>query len=343
MLAGQPPDVWAGHRRRRRLDLIRMVALRSALIIPIVLLVSLGVFALAAVSPFDPLVAYLGDRFQRVGAADRLELAQALGLDTPWWTAWTTWLGGLVSGDFGHSRVFGQSVAQVVAERLPWTLLLSGGALLVASAGGLGLGLLSGLRPGAVVDRVVEGGALTIQAVPPYVLSLATILVFALGLGWFPAGGARPVGTLGPHVSPGALLHHATLPMLVLGISQTPWLLLAVRSATRSALASDPVRAAVTRGLPWPTVVRGHVLPQALVPLLALLGVRLPELVVGAVLVEEIFAWPGIAAAIVAAARALDLPLLAFLTVASTVLVLTGSLLADLAHAALDPGLSIDG
>lgn len=320
-----------------------MVALRGALIVPIVLLVSVGIFALAAISPFDPLVAYLGDQFQRVGVADRLELARTLGLDTPWWTAWTAWLASLATGDLGHSRVYGQSVAQVVAQRLPWTLVLSGGALLVASLGGLGLGMLAGLRPRTAFDRVVERGTLTIQAVPPYVLSLATILIFALGLGWFPAGGARPVGTAGASVSPGTLVHHLTLPMLVLGISQMPWLLLAVRSATRSALVSDPVRSAVTRGLPWRMVLRGHVLPQAVVPLFALLGVRLPELVVGAVLVEEIFAWPGIASAIVAAARALDLPLLAFLTVASTVLVLLGSLLADLAHAALDPRLDVDG
>lgn len=333
---------WAQRRRRRRADLGRLVVRRLLLVVPIAVVVSIAVFALSALSPFDPLAAYLGDRYQRMSPQDRAELTRALGLDASWWTAWTTWATGLLGGDLGASRVFGQPVTQVLGERVPWTLLLSGGALLLASVTALWAGIAAGLRPGRALDRIVERISVLLQAVPPFVLSLGFITVFALGLGWFPAGGATDPRSTGP-VSTVSVMHHLALPMLVLGLSQVPWLALAVRESTRTALGSDPVRAAVARGLPWRTVIRGHVLPPALVPLLPLLGVRLPEVVVGAVLVEEVFAWPGIAAAFVASAQQLDFPLLAFLTVASTVLVLLGSLLADVAHAALDPRVATDG
>lgn len=134
-----------------------------------------------------------------------------------------------------------------------------------------------------------------------------------------------------------SLARHLALPALVLALSQLPWIVLALRASVTSALGSDAVRGAVARGLPWRTVVRGHVLPVSLAPLVTLLGARLPELIVGAVLVEEVFAWPGLAAALVAAAQQLDFALLALLTVVTTAAVLLGSLLADVAYLALDP------
>ena len=308
-------------------------------LVPLLVLVSMGVFILADASPFDPLLAYLGDRYQLASAEQRAEMAGALGFDQGWWAGWTAWAGDLARGDLGYSRGYRMPVADVLSTRLPWTLLLSACGLAVAAVGGLGLGLLAALRPGSWIDRAAHTLAVFVQAVPPFVLALVTVTVGALTLGWFPAGGAT--GVTG-HSGLLEVAHHLVLPALVLGVSQIPWLLLTVRAETTTALASDAVRAAVARGLPWRRVVTGHVLPVSLAPLVTLLGLRLPELIVGAVLVEEVFAWPGLAAGFVASAQRLDLPLLALLTVGSTALVLLGSLLTDVAYLYLDPRVRAD-
>lgn len=329
----------AGRRHRRRREIRGLVGRRLLWTVPLLVVISLGLFVLADASPFDPLVGYLGDRYQFTSTTQREAITAALELDQGWWAAWTAWVGDLLRGDLGHSRAYAMPVATVVAERLPWTLLLSASGLVIAVVLGLVGGLAAAFRPGSLVDRAAEGLAVVAQAVPPFVLALAAVVVGSLTLGWFPAGGARPI--VG-EATWAAVAHHLVLPALVLGVSQTPWLLLTVRAEATAALASDPVRGAVARGVAWAQVIRGHVLPMALAPLVTLVGVRLPELIVGAVLVEEVFAWPGLAAALVTSARTLDLPLLAFLTLASTALVLLGSLLADVAYLLIDPRVRAD-
>lgn len=333
------PSLVTARRRRRRREIGGLIGRRAALLLPLVVVLSAGVFLLADLSPFDSLLGYLGDRYRFATPEQRAALTEALQLDRAWWVAWASWLSDVTRGDFGQSRSYAMPVLSVVGQRLPWTLLLSAAGLLIALTLGLLGGLAAALRPGSLIDRAAHALALLTQAVPPFVLSMVAIAVGSLALGLFPAGGAFPV-TGG--ATPASVLHHLALPALVLGVSQTPWLLLSVRTEVTSALASDAVRAAVARGIPWPRVVTGHVLPTCLAPLVTLLGVRLPELVVGAVLVEEVFAWPGLAAALVTSARTLDLPLLAFLTLASTVLVLLGSLAADVAYLVLDPRVRVD-
>ena len=321
--------------RAARLGQMAGLAGRRALVaLPVVVLVSMGVFALAAVSPFDPLAAYLGDQYERATPAQRAELTRALGLDQGWWAAWTTWVGGLLHGDLGQSRVFGQPVAQVVAERLPWTLLLSGVALAVATVVGVGLGLAAGLRPASLLGRSFTATAVALQSVPPFVLALTAIAGLSLGLHWFPTGGATVPGQ---PVTLASLARHLALPALVLALSQLPWIVLALRSSVTSALGSDAVRGAVARGLPWRTVVRGHVLPVSLAPLVTLLGARLPELIVGAVLVEEVFAWPGLGQVTVQAILARDFMIVQGVVLLGAFVTVLLNLLSDLLYSLVDP------
>lgn len=319
--------------------IVRLVLRRSLWGIALVVAVSAGVFALAAVSPFDPLVSYLGARYQATTPAQLESLRAALGLDGGWWSGWTGWWADLARGDAGFSRSHAQPVAEVVAERLPWTLLLSGAGFVVALVVGAVTGIWSGLRPGSWLDHLISGVAVVVQAVPPFVLAMATIVIFSVGLGWLPGGGAAPVAG---QATAGTVALHLVAPALALGLGQAPWLALSLRESVVGALGSDPVRGALVRGVPWPRVVRAHVLPVSFAPFVALLGARLPELVVGAVLVEEVFAWPGIAAATVEAARSLDMALLAALACLTTAVVLVGSLLADIAYLLLDPRVEID-
>ncbi|NKR97306.1 ABC transporter permease [Prescottella equi] len=317
-----------------------MVLRRIAFAGPLLVAVSAGLFALASLSPFDPLAGYLGDRYLTTSDADRARLADELGLHDPWWTTYGHWVRGLLSGDLGVSRSFGQPVATVIAERLPWTLLLACLGLGLAIAASFVLGVWSGARPGGLPDRVVTPLASVVQATPPFVLSLGAVAVFALSLGWLPVAGLTDAGA---DPTFGQVAEHLVLPVIVLAVSQVPWLTMSVRQSVRDAIGSDAVRGARARGIPERTILLRHVVPLALGPFVTVIGLRLPEIIVGAAIVEEVFSWPGIAGAVVTSARELDFPLLAALTVGTTLIVLIGSLLADVTLALLDPRVTADG
>ena len=326
-------------RRRRGRGIARMIIRRALFAVPLTIATSLVLFALASRSPFDPLAGYLGDRYLTMSTADKQRVATELGLDTPWWQQWATWVGHAVTGDLGYSRTYAQPITAVLVERGPWTLLLSGAALAAAIVIALAAGIWAGLHPRGRLDRAVAASTTVVQAVPPFVLSLGAVAVFAVSLRWLPVAGLTDPGA-DPTV--GQVARHLTLPAAVLTLSLLPWLVHSLRQSVRSAAESDAVLGARARGLPESIVVSRHLLPVALGPFTTVIGLRLPELLVGAAIVEEVFSWPGLAGSLVTAARELDFPLLAALTIGTTWLVLAGSLLADIAHALLDPRVADD-
>nr|BFF00086.1 ABC transporter permease [Streptoalloteichus tenebrarius] len=332
------PSRAAGRSRARAVA--ALVGRRLLFAVPVLVLVSGAVFALGALSPFDPVKQYYGVQIFNASREDVERVRAELGVDDPVIVQFGRWAGGLLTGDPGNSRSFRQPVADVVGERLPWTLLLVGVALVVAVLLALLLGVAAAWRQGGWLDRVVTAVGHALEGVPPFVLALGAIAVFALGLGWLPVAGLSDAGA---EASAGQVARHLVLPALVLGISQSPWLVLHVRQSLLAALAEDHVTGARARGLAERVVVLRHALPTALLPFVALVGARVPELVTGAVLVEEVFSWPGVASAVVKAALAVDFPLLAALTLLATVAVLLGSLLADVASALLDPRVATDG
>lgn len=318
--------------RRMRLAL-RLLAIRTAIAVPVTAAVSLAMFAVASMSPFDPLAAYLGANYQRATPSQREAMRAAYDLDQPWWQAWWHWIGNAVQGDLGWSSTQSQAVTTVLAERLPFTLLLSGTALLLAATLAILLGCVAGMRRGWV-DRACSALAVVFASVPPFVVSLGLVTVFAVALRWFPTSGARPPGG---EYSAAGMLAYLTLPLIALVCSQIPWLLLTTRAAVIDACASDAVTAARARGVHgWP-LLRGHIAPVSVLPTFALLGTRLPELIAGAAIVETVFGWPGVAAVLVDSAAALDFPLLAALTTGAAAAVLLGSALSDAAAVAIDP------
>lgn len=321
--------------KRDNLDgLGRMVAMRTAIIAATTVLVSFAMFGLAALSPFDPLASYLGTTYAELTESERADVAAAIGADLPWWRQWFDWAAGVITGDLGYSRTFGRPVADVLAERLPWTILLSSTGLTVAVAAAVVLGLWAGRRPGGLVDRVIVALGVFLAATPSFIYALGVVLVFAVTLRVIPAGGAAPIGEQPSLASIGPYL---IAPALVLAVTQLPWPLLAVRQATVEAIGSDAVENARARGVPAGVVLRRHAAPMSLMPLVTLVGGRLSELVVGAVIVEAVFGWPGLAEATVASAKDVDFPLLAVTTVLTTVLVMGGSLVSDVAYKILDP------
>ncbi|MEU7632186.1 ABC transporter permease [Nocardia sp. NPDC049220] len=317
-----------------------MITLRLSTLVPVLVFVSAGLFAAAAVSPFDPLVGYLGSRYETTSEADKTVLAETLGFGDAWYQHYGHWIRALCGGELGTSRSYRQPVAQVLTDRLPWTMLLVTVGMSVAVVVAVTVGVWTGIRRGGVVDRATAAACVAVQGLPPFVLSLAAIAVFAVGLGWLPPAGSTDAGT---DADVEQVTRHLLLPATVLAISQLPWLLLAVRESVSTNRGEDFVAGAVARGIDAKTVTRCHIVPVSLAPFVTILGVRLPEIVVGAVLVEEVFAWPGIAGAFTRSAQDLDMPLLAVLTVGATAAVMLGSLLADIACVLLDPRVRADG
>lgn len=324
---------------RRRTALPRVISRRIALLPLITVTVTLGVFALAALSPLDPLDAYLSGQSAALNEQQRSEISGHLGLDQPWWAAWWQWLTAALGGDLGQSMSYRQSVAQVVLDRLPWTILLSGTGLALALAISLGCGTWAGLHRGAAVDRVISLVAQLLQTVPPFVLGMGAIAVGAVALKLLPSGGLTDPGE---GVRAESLARHLVLPTAIFALSQLPWLVLGLRETIVHAVEADSIRAARLRGLARRTIIVRHILPSSAPPFIALVATRLPELVAGSVIVEAVFAWPGIGTAMVQAAQRLDLPLLCLLTVAITTMVLLCGLLADVLYVVLDPRVDDD-
>lgn len=214
----------------------------------------------------------------------------------------------------------------------------------VAFAGALLLGIVLGTaaawRQGGWLDRAVTAGSYVLEAAPVFWLGLGALYVFAVALRWLPGGGLTDAGAA---LDAGQLARHLILPAAVLAVSQAPWFVLFVRQTLLEALTEDYVLGARSRGLPERTVVLGHALRTALLPFLTLLGARVPELITGALLVETVFSWPGIAKATVDAALNVDFSLLAALTLLATAAVLVGNLLADVLYALADPRVGLDG
>lgn len=320
------------------MEAVRLLGIRCAVAVPLIVAISAAIFLIASLSPFDPLAAYLGANYQFADEAQRAAMRAAYDTDMPWWQAWWQWMSGLTRGDMGWSSTQSQPVATVLAERLPFTLLLSGAAMLTAAVVAIVAGCVAGMRSGGVIDRLCTGVAVVFAAVPPFVVSLGLVMVVAVGLRWLPASGAAAPGA--PYSAAGVLMH-AILPWVALTVSQIPWLLLTTRAAVVASAQSDAVRGARARGVHGWALLRNHVAPVSVLPMLALLGTRLPELIAGAAIVETVFGWPGMAAVLVESAAALDFPLLAALTVGAALAVLAGSALSDAAAVAIDPRVRI--
>ncbi|GGS94880.1 ABC transporter permease [Streptomyces daghestanicus] len=313
----------------------RLTGRRALSAAPVLAGVTFGVFALAAASPFDPVKAYAGTAALGADQETLDRLRANLGADEPFVTRWWEWLTAALGGDLGHSGVLRQPVAQVITERLGWSALLCATAFTAAVLTGTVLGVLAARRPGSLLDRAVTSLAYVLEAAPVFWTGLLAVWLFALEWPLLPAGGLTD--TAAGHVTPAQVASHLVLPASVLAVSQLPWFTLYVRQGVGDALAEDPVRGARARGLGEATVLLGHALRSGLLPVLTLIGSRVPELITGALLVETVFSWPGIASATVEAATAVDFPLLAALTTLATAAVLAGNLLADLLYGLFDP------
>ncbi|MFG3697703.1 ABC transporter permease [Micromonospora sp. NPDC047620] len=327
--------------RRRRLAGVGAVVRRRLLVaVPILAATSVGMFALGAASPIDPAHQYAGAAAFTTSEENLAQIRANWGVDDPLPVQYLRWVGNLLQGDLGWSTSRHEPVTSVLAARAGWTLLLVGAALALVLVASLLLGTLAAYRRGGWFDRALRAGAYAVQSMPVFWIGLAAIALFALTLGWLPAGGLTDVTAT--TTDPADVARHLVLPVTVLAVAQAPWFVLFIRDAVAESLRDDHVLAARARGLPGRTVLFGHALRTALLPFLTLVGTHLPELIGGAVLVETVFSLPGLGAVTVQGALGSDFPLLAATTLATTVVVLAANLATDLAYSAADPRVRLD-
>lgn len=291
--------------------------------------VSTVVFALVHFIPGDPIRNSLGTRFnQQLYDQKRAEA----GLDRPIVEQYLRWMGNALRGDLGTSFRNNRPVTAVVLERLPATLSLALAALLIAVLIALPVGILSAVRSGSKLDYAATAASQVGVSIPDFWAGIMYILLFSLTLSWLP-----PSGYVSPFEDPVEWLRHLVLPALTVGLVSGSILTRFVRSAVLEAMNQDYVRTATAKGLSRGQVVRRHVLPNAAIPIVTVVGLQLGFMLGGVVVVETIFAWPGIGRLALTAVEDRDYTVLqgAVLYLAVTFLVI--NLLVDILYVALDP------
>ena len=306
-------------------------------VVPVFALVVTGAFLLLESAPGDAVDAYLagiggGD------AAQRAALRADFGLDQGPIARFAAYAGALLRLDLGWSTAFERPVLSVVLERLPNTLLLMGLATGMALSLGSALGILCGARPGSLRDRAISLAAIAIYAMPGFWLGLVLIVAFSVERRWLPSGGIESVASGLTGLDRALdIARHLVLPVLALGLVYTALYLRLMRDGMAELWAQDFVRAARARGMTGTRLVLRHVARNALLPVVTMLGLQSAAMLGGSVVIESVFAIPGLGRLASEAVARRDTPLLLGVMLLSAVVVMLVNLLVDLAYALLDP------
>jgi peptide/nickel transport system permease protein len=313
----------------------RFLARRCLQALPLLLVISVLVFLLIHAAPGGPLAMYLAN--PNVRAEDIERLRRALGLDRPLWIQYWSWLAAFVRGDWGYSFSDGRPVLTRVAERLPATIELSAVSLVGALIMTLPIGVASGIRRGRWLDRATTAIATVGISLPAFWFGLFLQIAFSTGLGWLPSSGRSTPGDgdVFDHVQ------HLVLPASVLIVVQAAAWSRYLRGSVIDTLSEPFVAAARARGIPRRQVLLRHVLRNAIGPVLAVVMVDAALLVSGAVVTESVFAWPGIGSLFTEALARRDYTVLMALLMLTSTAIVALNLIADLAHALVDPRVAL--
>jgi len=307
---------------------------RLAQSVVLLLLVSAIVFALVHAAPGGP--ALLNQ--PEMDPAQAKAMAQQLGLEDPIPLQYVRWARHVLAGDLGKSYQHSLPTGQLVRDRIPNSLLLSGAAMALAVLLALPLGTISAVYRYSLLDYVATVTAFLGVSIPVFWLAILVIILFSVTLGWLPSAG---MVTVGVPFAFGDLLWHLIMPATVLSTFPLAQLTRYVRASMVEVLAQDYIRTARAKGLAEVIVLRRHALKNALIPMLTVLGVLVPRLLGGAVITETIFAWPGLGRLAVDAAITRDYPVIMGVTLLVSVLVIASNLVTDLLYVAVDPRISL--
>lgn len=312
----------------------RYIVRRVLLMLPLLLVVSLIVFTLIHSAPGDPAAFFVpeGEPDPKVREAVRRDL----GLDQPLPIQYALWLRKAVVGDFGLSFRYQQPVMGLITERMPATFQLQGLAILLAIVISLPVGIISALRAGSVIDRTATVTTLFGLSMPEFWSALMLLLLFSLNLGWLPSTG------MGQDKEFPQRATHYVLPALVLAFTYIAYYTRFAKTSMLEVIRQEYMTTARAKGLNESLVIVRHGLKNALIPLITIVGLSLPRLLGGSIIVESIFAWPGIGRLGLEAVLKRDYPVIMALTMVTTVVVLVLNLLIDIIYVIVDPRITFE-
>lgn len=321
----------------------RFILGKMVKLVTLMIAVSILSFTLISLSPIDPVQSYIGADMTRVSPEQRENIAEYWGLHEPKVQQFISWGKNVLQGDLGTSLLYRSDVASVICERFLASLALMVIAWLISGGIGFLLGLISGMKEGTWIDRLIKGYCFTLASTPAFWMGLLLLMLFSVWLGWFPVGLGSPAGVLSADVSIIDRIRHLFLPALTLSILGVANVALHTRQKLIEVLESEYVRFARAKGEQGISLLFRHGLRNISLPAISLHFASFGELFGGAVLAEQVFSYPGLGQAIVQAGLGGDVPLLLGIVLFSTVFVFTGNFIADLLYRVIDPRLRRGG
>lgn len=312
--------------------MVSYIIRRLIMTIPLLFGITILAFLIMQLAPGDPTSLIIDPRIR---AEDMQPFIEKYGLDQPVHIQYMKWLGNMVQGDFGNSLIRqGVPVSDLILARLPNTLILMVVSTILAMIIAIPFGILSASRPYTKTDYSITFTSFLGLATPNFWFGLVLIMFFSVQLGWFPTGG---VATMEASFSLWDRIHHLILPALVLATADMAGLTRYTRSSMMDVLKQDYIRTARAKGFKQTRVIFRHGIRNGLIPIITIFGLMLPSFIGGSVIIESIFAWPGIGLLFMDAAFQRDYPVIMAVTVIAATLVVLGNLLADILYAVFDP------
>ena len=308
-------------------------------LIPMLLIISFLIFLGVELMPGDAVDYMISPDMLASITPEQLEVMRdALGLNDPFVVRYFRWLGNLLQGDFGYSMQSGVPVADLMLNYLPATIELSVAALIISSVLGSLLGVASALKQGKILDNTLSVAGMVGIAMPQFLFGLLCIVLFTFKLNWLPVGGRME------NLSDTFFqrLDHLIMPATVLGFSLTAGVMRYSRASMLNSLNKDFVKTARAKGLPEWRVNLLHGLRVAMSPVIVLIGLRLPMLIGGSIVIEQVFQWPGVGTFFISAVRSQNTPVVMMIGFLTGAMVLVSSVLIDIVNALMDPRIRFD-
>ncbi|MCC8104860.1 MAG: ABC transporter permease [Clostridiales bacterium] len=275
----------------------------------------------------------------RVSEAAVEAKAIALGLDKPFYIQYFVWLGQILHGNLGYSIKSYQSVSSMIASHLGPTLLLMGVSLIISLLFSIPAGIYSAVHQYSKGDYTVVTVSFLGSSIPGFFLSLLLVYIFTVKLGWLPSSGMTTLGTDGGAVD---VIRHMVMPVIVLSFSMAGSTIRYIRSAVLEILQQDYLRTARAKGIGRFRVINKHALRNALLPIITVIGMEIPMLFGGSIIIEQVFSWPGLGLMTMSAISNRDYPVIMGVCLLSAVVVLVANLVTDILYALADPTIQLD-
>jgi len=304
-------------------------------LISLLIVVCLASFWIVEQSPIDPVRAYIGE--MSIQPEQKAKLDEYWGVNTPPQEKFLNWAGNILKGDFGVSLIYRISVFDVIKERSIASLILMASSWLISGILGFVLGIIAGMKKGTWIDKIIKTYCYILTATPTFWLALILLMVFSVNLGLFPIGLGVPIGVTAENVTFFDKLQHLILPTITLSLLGVAQIAMFTREKLIEVLSSDYVLFAKARGEKGFDLVLRHGVRNVALPAITLQFLGFSELFGGAVLVEQVFSYPGIGQAAVAAGLRSDVPLLLGIVLFSALFVFFGNLIADIIYEFIDP------